>query len=191
MESRLPGFAGEFLWELDIARMQLLALATSIPAERYAWSPAGGTRALAAVLVHIAAGNFLLLHMAGAPATDLYGNAAADGLAQIAGMIRKNLELERNLTGKAEVIDFLTRSFESVRQCFLNAAPADLDRAGSFFGEQTTVRRVYLRMLAHSHEHMGQTIAYSRMMGIPMPWPDPLKTFEGAISDTPGPLAAP
>ena len=39
-------------------------------------------------------------------------------------------------------------------------------------GEQTTVRRVYLRLLAHADEHMGQMIAYLRFNGIAPPWPD-------------------
>jgi len=37
---------------------------------------------------------------------------------------------------------------------------------------------LYLRMLAHSHEHMGQAIAYVRSMGIKAPWPDPLKNLD-------------
>jgi hypothetical protein len=35
-----------------------------------------------------------------------------------------------------------------------------------FFGEETTVRRVYLRLLAHASEEMGQMIVYQRFNGI-------------------------
>jgi hypothetical protein len=34
------------------------------------------------------------------------------------------------------------------------------------------VRRVYLRLLAHTDEHMGQMIAYLRFNGIVPTWPD-------------------
>ena len=47
---------------------------------------------------------------------------------------------------------------------FCQASDAELDRRLHFFGEGTTVRRVYLRLLAHAHEHMGQMIAYRGSM---------------------------
>jgi uncharacterized damage-inducible protein DinB len=38
------------------------------------------------------------------------------------------------------------------------------------FGRKTTTRAVYLRILAHMNEHMGQSIAYARMNGVVPPW---------------------
>jgi len=38
------------------------------------------------------------------------------------------------------------------------------------FGRETTNRVVYLTILSHAHEHMGQSIAYARMNGITPPW---------------------
>jgi uncharacterized damage-inducible protein DinB len=93
-------------------------------------------------------------------------------------VIRKNLELERTLTGKAAVRILLEKSFATVERCFGAATEEELGKAANFFGEQTTQRRLYLRMLAHSHEHMGQAIAYVRSMGIKAPWPDPLKNLD-------------
>jgi uncharacterized damage-inducible protein DinB len=177
MESRIPGFHGEYLWELDIARMQLLALAAAVPQEAYGWSPADGMRSFSAVLVHIAAGNIALLRLAGRPqpgSVDLYGPLQGDAPEQFAAMIRKNVSLERTLTEKQGVIDLLARSFEAVQQSFTASSVEELEEIGSFFGERTTVRRVYLRILAHTHEHMGQAITYARSYGIKVPWPDPL-----------------
>jgi hypothetical protein len=37
MQTRIPGFRGEFLWELDVPEIQMLALAEAVPAETYAW----------------------------------------------------------------------------------------------------------------------------------------------------------
>ena len=74
MKLRLPGFKGEFLWEFDIAERQLLALAEAFPAESYGWRPAETARSVSEVLVHVAAGNLLLLGITGvAAAPDLYG----------------------------------------------------------------------------------------------------------------------
>lgn len=185
MESRIPGFQGEYLWELDIARTKLLALAASVPREMYGWRPADRTRSFSAVLVHIAAGNFALLHLAGRPllgGVDLYGPVEGDELAQFAAMIRKNVSLEQTLTEKQDVIGLLSRSFEAVQQSFKASNVQELEEAGHFFGEQTTIRRVYLRILAHTHEHMGQAIAYARSSGVKIPWPDPVNEIDRIVA---------
>jgi uncharacterized damage-inducible protein DinB len=70
------------------------------------------------------------------------------------------------------VIEILTRAFQAVRKTFTEAEDAVLDQGRHFFGKQTTVRRVYLRLLTHTHEHMGQMIPYMRMSGMTAPWPD-------------------
>ncbi len=176
MPRRMAGYKGEYLWELDVPEIQLLALAEAIPEENYDWRPAEGMRPLSAVFVHIAAGNFLLLDMAGMDATeDLYDHIAGDGYSRIVALVRENLRLEETVTQKHAVIDLLKRSLAAVRQTFADASEEELERSGQFFGEWTTVRRVYLRMLAHTHEHMGQAVAYARACGIRAPWPDPLK----------------
>ncbi len=176
MPKRMPGFRGEYLWELDVPETQLLALAEAIPESRYDWRPAAGARPLSAVLVHIATGSLLLLDMAGMDATaDLYDHIHASGYPRIIEMVRENLRLEDTLTRKSAVIALLRQSFAAVRRSFTDASEEELERSGQFFGEWTTVRRVYLRILAHMNEHMGQAVAYARACGIGVPWPDPLR----------------
>ena len=177
----MPGFHGEYLWELDIAQVQLLALADAVPEAGYSWRPTDDARSFSAVLVHIAVGNFVLLHLVGArpeSAVDLYGPLDGDRFAQFTAIIRKNVALQRTVTDKQHVLDLLRRSFDAIRQSFSQSSVEHLESTGDFFGEPTTVRRVYLRMLAHTHEHMGQAIAYARSYGIRTPWPDPLRNLE-------------
>lgn len=180
MQNRIPGFRGEDLSELDVVQTQLLALADVIPAEVYGWRPADNARSLSEVSVHVAAGNFLLLNGAGVrtqASEDLYGSLVGDQRSQMAVIIRKNISLEKTVTEKSVVVDLLRRSFEAVRQSVTSASEEEFESTWSFFGERTTKRRVYLRMLVHMHEHMGQTIAYTRSNGIRAPWPDPLAEF--------------
>jgi len=73
---------------------------------------------------------------------------------------------------KEAVVGLLKRSLQAVAQAFARASDGELDRRLNFFGEETTVRRVYLRLLAHADEHMGQMIAYLRFNRIAPPWPD-------------------
>jgi hypothetical protein len=39
-----------------------------------------------------------------------------------------------------------------------------------FFGKDAIAEGVFLRLLVHNNEHMGQSIAYARMNGIVPPW---------------------
>jgi uncharacterized damage-inducible protein DinB len=169
----MEGFSGEFLWELEIVKKQLLALAETMPADKYGWRPEEKVRSVSEVLVHVAAGNFLLLDIVGATAPeDVYGQITAGGFERFVQLIRKNDDLEKSLREKDAVIRLLRQSFQAVAKSFAEAGAAELDRRLHFAGEITSVRRVYLRMLAHSHEHMGQMIAYLRCNGIAPPWPD-------------------
>lgn len=84
---------------------------------------------------------------------------------------------------KQHLLDLLKCSFDAIRQSFSQSRLEHLESIGNFFGEPSTVRKVYLRMLAHTHEHMGQAIAYARSYGIRAPWPDPLKRFEHATAE--------
>ena len=46
----------------------------------------------------------------------------------------------------------------------------DLDRQVELFGMKSSVRGVFMLLLSHSHEHLGQSIAYARAAGITPPW---------------------
>jgi uncharacterized damage-inducible protein DinB len=154
----------------------LLALAGIVPEELYGWKPAETARTFSAVLVHIAAGNLGLLAVAGRVDADLYGDL--EGSAQLPAMIRINVGLERTLTGKQAVIEFLTRALDAVKSGW--TATENLDATVDFLGSKPSVRSAYLRMLVHTHEHMGQAVAYARAMGLNAPWPDPLKNHASA-----------
>jgi hypothetical protein len=47
---------------------------------------------------------------------------------------------------------------------------SDFDRGVKFFGDDATVRYVYMVAAAHGNEHLGQSIAYARINGITPPW---------------------
>lgn len=174
MSERLPGFRGEYLWELDIAERQLKALADAFPDELYSWKPAGTARSVSEVFVHLAAGNFMLLDLLGVPVPeDLYpGCAGAEGPARFAALIQANDAMDHAVQGKQAVSELLTRSLNAVREGVTHSTDADLERPIFFFREQTTLRRGYLRALVHMHEHMGQLTGYIRMNGLPAPWLD-------------------
>src|SRR5215469_17650277 len=151
---RIDGFRGEFLWELEIAERQMMAMVEAIPAEKYDWRPDEKARSVSEVFVHVAAGNFMLLEAVGAAAPiDLYDQVPAQGQERIWGLIRRNDELEKSIREKVALRDLLKRSLQAVRNSVTEAADTDLEQRVHFFGEQTTVRRVYLRLLVHADEN--------------------------------------
>jgi uncharacterized damage-inducible protein DinB len=132
---------------------QLIALAEATPQEKFAWRPAPGVRSTSEVYMHIALANFYLLSITGTkmPADMKPG-------------------LETSVTSKAQVIDWLKRSLAAVKTAHAKETPADLQRKVTVFGRDATVDGMYLRIIVHDNEHMGQLIAYARMNGIVPPW---------------------
>jgi uncharacterized damage-inducible protein DinB len=80
---------------------------------------------------------------------------------------------EKTITAKADVIDWLKRSLEAVKTAHAAAKPADLQRKVKIVGRDATVDGMYLRIIVHANEHMGQLIAYARMSGVVPPWAEP------------------
>jgi uncharacterized damage-inducible protein DinB len=142
------------------------------------------------VLVHVASGTFLLLDMVGVTEPlQAYAMVEAQEPERFMTLVVKIHDMEKTVTDKAEVVAMLNASLEAVRTAFSQATNADLERVWEFCGEQTTVRRVYMRILAHTHEHMGQLIAYTRMMGSNAPWVDPMHEVR-AMLPNPRPTTA-
>lgn len=173
MPDRISGFRGEFLWEWDIAERQLLQLANAFQADDYEWRPDMSARSVSEVFVHVACGTFMLLEVLGTTApVDLYPELPAQPMDRLWALVRKNDELERGVREKDKVMSLLRLALTSVRDTITRIDETDLERSLFFFGESTKIRRVYLRLLTHTHEHMGQLIAYMRTRGMPAPWPD-------------------
>ena len=150
LEGLWQGFDGE--WG-HVSR-QLIALAETIPAEKYAWRPGAGVRSTSEVIMHLAIANFYLLSVTGPPMPkDLTSN-----------------ELEKSVTRKADVVSWLKRSLEAVRAGRAGLKPGDLERKVKIQARDATVDGMYLRIIVHANEHMGQLVAYARMNGIAPPW---------------------
>jgi uncharacterized damage-inducible protein DinB len=143
------GYGGE--WRH--VSQQLIALAEATPAEKFAWRPAPGVRSTSEVYMHIVVANFWLLSATGPkmPA-DLKEDA------------------EKTVTSKADVISWLKRSLEAVKQAHLAVSPKDLALRVKVDGRDATVDGMYLRIIVHANEHMGQLVAYARMTGVVPPW---------------------
>ena len=135
---------------------QLVALAEAIPAEKFAWRPGAGVRSTSEVFMHAAMANFYLLSITGP-------KMPPDLTSQ---------DQEKTVTAKADVIAWLKRSLDAVKTAHAGLKPGDLQRKVKVNGRDATVDGMYLRIIVHANEHMGQLIAYARMNGIVPPWSD-------------------
>jgi uncharacterized damage-inducible protein DinB len=149
-----PEIGKGWLPEFDLAARQTLALAEAIPADKYSWRPAPGVRSVSEVCVHIATTNGFLLGQAGV-------KLASGPPLKLQG------DLEKTVTAKADVIALLRWSQDAVRAAY---PTADRVKTVKFFGSDTTADGLFLRILVHCHEHMGQSVAYARMIGVAPPW---------------------
>jgi uncharacterized damage-inducible protein DinB len=132
---------------------QLIALAEATPADKFGWRPAPEVRSTSEVYMHIVLANFYLLSVTGPkmPADLKEG-------------------MEKTVTSKAEVISWLKRSLDAVKEARLAEKPGDLTRKVHIADRDATVDGMYLRILVHANEHMGQLVAYARMTGVVPPW---------------------
>ena len=77
---------------------------------------------------------------------------------------------DKDAGDKAKTIATLKKSFEHVHHVIESATDADLDKSVKLFDHDGTVREGYLIIATHDHEHLGQSIAYARSVGIVPPW---------------------
>jgi len=143
------GYDGEWM---HVSR-QLIALAESTPADKFAWRPAPGVRSTSEVYMHIVMANFYLLSVTGP---------------KMPPDLKEGME--KTVTSKPEVINWLKRSLDAVKDAHSAETPKDLERRVHIADRDATVDGMYLRIIVHANEHMGQLIAYARMSGVVPPW---------------------
>jgi uncharacterized damage-inducible protein DinB len=132
---------------------QLLDLAEATPQDKFAWRPAPGVRSTSEVYMHIVFANFYLLSITGPKMPDDLKRG-----------------METSVTNKADVINWLKRSLDAVKEAHASVTPKGLDRKVHIEDRDATVDGMYLRIIVHANEHMGQLIAYARMSGVTPPW---------------------
>jgi uncharacterized damage-inducible protein DinB len=132
---------------------QLLDLAEATPVDKFSWRLAPGVRSTSEVYMHIALANFYLLSVTGPkmPADLKEG-------------------MDKSVTAKADVIAWLKRSLDAVKEAHAGVSAKDLERKVHIADRDATVDGMYLRIIVHANEHMGQLVAYSRMTGVAPPW---------------------
>jgi len=150
----VTGYRSEVLAEVMIQEDKFQRLAEAIPADKYSWRPAPDVRSVAEVLLHVSAANYNLYKLVGTPPPP--------------GIDLKSLE--KSTTDKTKVIANLRDSFSHARKAITDMPDSNLDKSMDWFGGKITQRGILLFIVRHAAEHLGQSIAYARSVGIVPPW---------------------
>ena len=133
---------------------KFLRLADVIPADKFNWRPAPDVRSFAEVFLHVSAANYNLYKLVGTPPPSTVDLKT----------------LEKSTTDKAKVIATLKDSFAHARKAITDMPDANLEKSLDWFGGKNTQRGILLFIVRHAAEHLGQSIAYARFVGIVPPW---------------------
>jgi uncharacterized damage-inducible protein DinB len=141
--------------DLETLQKKIVSLAEAIPADKYQWRPEPDVRSISELFLHIAAANynFPTMMTGVAPAAGFEGNG-----------------FERSTTDKAKVIEQLNKSFAYAIAAVKNMSNADFAKPETKLGPDANDGDVIYLMVTHTHEHLGQSIAYARMNGVMPPW---------------------
>ena len=150
----VTGYRSEVLAEVMIQEDKFVRLADAIPADKFNWRPAPDVRSFAEVFLHVSAANYNLYKLVGTPPPSTVDLKT----------------LEKSTTDKAKVIATLKDSFAHARKAITDMPDANLDKSLDWFGGKNTQRGILLFIVRHAAEHLGQSIAYARSVGIVPPW---------------------
>ena len=148
------GVKGDMMMWIKDAEDKITQLAEATPEAKYAWRPSKGVRSTGEVFMHVVTAN--------------YGIPAAMGVTPPQGFT--GTDYEKSLTKKADIQKALKESFAHMENALANATDADMEKEIELFGMKMTERRAFMLLVAHAHEHLGQSIAYARSNNITPPW---------------------
>lgn len=134
---------------------KVIELAGAVPAAKWSWRPSKGVRSTGEVYLHVAQGNYMLGMLLGAK--------PPVSMAELQSM-------DTTPRTPAATIELIQRSYQFVREAIESVPPDQLSETVEFFGRPMSKQAVLLAAAAHSHEHLGQSIAYARMNGVVPPW---------------------
>jgi len=149
------GYRAELLRDVATLESRYLGLADAMKG-KYGWSPAQGVRSVGAVFAHIASANLMIPGALGVQAPAGFTPASAQAL--------------EKAPDEAKVKAALRESFAHVRHAISSVPDDQLDATTKLFGRDSTKRAVLHLLVAHMHEHLGQSIAYARSNGVTPPW---------------------
>jgi uncharacterized damage-inducible protein DinB len=150
-------FQSEVALDVRAVGQKFVALAQAMPDDTYAWRPEDGVRSVGEVYMHIAAANL------GLPMQFMQVTPPA-------GYPQEWFGTAEQINNKGAVVAHLGIAFEHMADAIEGLTDAQLLQPVNVFGRDTNWIGAVLLLQTHSHEHLGQSIAYARSNGVTPPW---------------------
>jgi uncharacterized damage-inducible protein DinB len=145
---------------IGIAKDKFVGLAEAMPEESYGWRPMEGVRSVGDVFVHVAADNWY------GPA--LMGIASPEGIG-VTDQGQSVTDYQARDVSKEQTIEELTASFDHLL-AVVEATRGSLSAEVTLGSNSVTYGDLWVRLITHMHEHLGQSISYARSNGVVPPW---------------------
>ncbi len=153
---------GELMKDVEDVRSKLVQLAKAMPAASYAYRPEAGVRSTGEVLLHVASDNYLMPTFAGVP---------MDPATKLSDKDFKTFDTyEKQKMDVNGTVAALDKSFAHLAKAMSATTDAQLETKVKMFGQEMTMRAMWIGTTTHLHEHLGQMIAYARANHITPPW---------------------
>ncbi len=150
-------FQSETALDMRAVGEKFVALAQAMPADTYGWRPEEGVRSVSEVFMHIAGANVgLPFNFMQVPPPAGYGPDWAAGAEQI--------------SDKDAIVGHLKAAFDHLATTLEGLTDEQLVQPVNVFGRDTNWMGAVMLLQTHSHEHLGQAIAYARSNGVTPPW---------------------
>ena len=149
------GIRAELIASMTDAGGKIQELAGAFPDAKYRWKPNKDVRSTGQVFLHVVAANYVL--------PSLVGVKPPMGIDELGKLDTQTME-------PAKIRQMLKDSYAWATKVVADMPDADLELEMNFFGQKITKRAGLLQLASHSHEHLGQLIAYARSNGITPPW---------------------
>jgi len=145
---------GQALVDIDQLHKKYVSLAEAIPAEKFSWRPAEGVRSIGEVYLHVSQASYGFTKFIGANPPITF----------------ETKDFEKSTTDKAKIIEQLNQSFDFAKASIQKMTNADFAKPLKEFGPDANFGDDIYILVTHAHEHLGQSIAYARQVGITPPW---------------------
>ena len=152
----------DLMKDIEDVHSKLVQLAKAMPAASYGYRPENGVRSVGEVFLHVASDNYLMPTFAG---------VAMDPALKLSDKDFKTFEtFEKQKMDQAATVAALDKSFAHLAKAMAGTTDAQLDGKVKMFGQESTMRAMWIGTTTHLHEHLGQMIAYARANHVTPPW---------------------
>ena len=147
-----------YLSDMDTVHAKIMALANAIPDSKFDWKPTPEVRTVANAFMHVAI------------EWTVWVPVSAGGEPPAGWSPERRTKLMA-VTGKKQVIEELDKAWQHARQQLASATEAKLANVRfAVYDPPLAFDKSSFKMAGDLHEHLGQLITYTRLLGVVPPW---------------------